>query len=66
MATSRLFVDPKYLARGEDDKFAIAFARFASIPFAHLPSHDANTTVLGAELSATTSLMPDFSRRMDS
>jgi proline iminopeptidase len=27
MATSRLYVDPETLARGEDDKFAIAFAR---------------------------------------
>ncbi|KAG6842318.1 hypothetical protein C0991_010606 [Blastosporella zonata] len=27
MATSRLFVDPAYIQRGEDDEFANAFAR---------------------------------------
>jgi proline iminopeptidase len=37
MATSRLYVDPKYLARGEDDQFAIAFARFAQSHL-HLPA----------------------------
>jgi len=30
MATSRLFVDPQYLLRGEDEKFAVGFARIES------------------------------------
>jgi proline iminopeptidase len=35
MSTSKLFVDPKYIARGEDDKFALAFARIETHYFVH-------------------------------
>lgn len=35
MSTSKLFVDPEYLARGEDDQFAVAFARIETHYFVH-------------------------------
>jgi proline iminopeptidase len=36
MTTSRLYVDPDYVARAaEDDKFALAFARIESHYFVH-------------------------------
>ena len=35
MSTSKLFVDPEYIARGEDDKFALAFARIETHYFVH-------------------------------
>ncbi len=35
MATSKLFVDPVYVARGEDPKFAMAFARIETHYFVH-------------------------------
>jgi len=35
LSTSRLYIDPDYVARGEDDKFALAFSRIESHYFVH-------------------------------
>jgi proline iminopeptidase len=46
MATSRLFVDPKKIEHGEEDKFAIQFARIETHYFVHGAFFDTDEWIL--------------------